>query len=400
MWARTFRYIIRNTIKFGAIKVTLPDGSSVIAGDASVEPLSITVSDEKSLKALCINPDLALGESYINETLTIENDDLKGLLEIIVKNVNGHSAVISRRILDLARLSLRRADQFNPVKRAKTNVQHHYDLTNELYELFLDKDLQYSCAYFANPDDSLEEAQIQKKKHIAKKLLLPERARILDIGSGWGGLGLTLAKDFGCHVLGVTLSTVQHEKSNIRARESGIADKAQFALMDYRAVREKFDRIVSVGMFEHVGVPHYRKYFRSVHKLLKDDGVALIHTIGRSGKPGSTNPWIKKYIFPGGYVPSMSEVMTAIERENLVVTDVEVLRLHYAKTVACWYDRFMSNIDRIREIYDDRFCRMWRFYLVASEMSFLQGDQVVFQFQIAKKNNTVPLSRDYLYSDS
>jgi len=291
----------------------------------------------------------------------------------------------------------RRLDQFNPVTRSRSNVAHHYDLSGELYDLFLDEDRQYSCAYFARPDMTLEEAQAAKKAHIARKLLIKPGMRVLDIGCGWGGMGLTLARDFGADVTGVTLSREQHAMANARAEKAGLSDKARFELMDYRDVAGQFDRIVSVGMFEHVGVPHYDEYFASVHRLLRPDGIALIHTIGRAGPPGATSPWITKYIFPGGYCPAMSEAVAAIERHHLVTTDVEVWRLHYAETLREWRRRFEANIDRVRALYDDRFCRMWRYYLIASELTFRLNNQVVFQFQMSPKQDSVPLTRDYLY---
>ena len=281
--------------------------------------------------------------------------------------------------------------------RSRANVAHHYDLSGELYDLFLDTDRQYSCAYFRRPDMTLEEAQAAKKHHIAGKLLIEPGMKVLDIGCGWGGMGLTLARDYGAEVTGVTLSTEQYNMANKRAEEAGLADRCKFELMDYRDVQGQFDRIVSVGMFEHVGIPHYEEYFRTVKRLLTDDGIALIHTIGRSDPPGTTSPWILKYIFPGGYCPALSEAMRPIENQDLFATDVEVWRLHYAETLRHWHDRFMANIDRARELYDERFCRMWRYYLLACEMTFRHNRQVVFQFQITKQQDAVPLTRDYLY---
>ncbi len=331
-------------------------------------------------------------------TLTIENDDLRGFMALMLTNINRHGHVWWERPAERLRKSLRWMQQFNPVGRARRNVAHHYDLSGELYDLFLDKDKQYSCAYFRSPDDTLEQAQLNKKHHIARKLLIKPGMSVLDIGCGWGGMALTLAKDYGARVVGVTLSQEQHAVATRRAEEAGLSDRVEFRLMDYREVTESFDRIVSVGMFEHVGVPHYREYFRQVHDRLKPDGIALIHTIGRTCPPGSTSPFILKYIFPGGYVPAMSEAMAAIEHEDLCTNDVEVWRLHYAETLRHWLERFEANIDRAREIYDDRFCRMWRFYLLGSEMTFRLDDQVVFQFQLSHRQDVVPLTRDYLYT--
>jgi cyclopropane-fatty-acyl-phospholipid synthase len=294
---------------------------------------------------------------------------------------------------------MRAIDQHNPMTIARKNVAHHYDLSGALYDLFLDSDKQYSCAYFRHPDDTLEQAQAQKKAHIAGKLLLEPGMRVLDIGCGWGGMALTLARDYGANVLGVTLSEEQHKVATARAAAEGLQDKVEFRLTDYRKVQDRFDRIVSVGMFEHVGVPHYGEYFTQVHDKLTEDGVALIHTIGRAFPPGYTNPWIAKYIFPGGYVPAMSEVMKAVEQKDLWVTDVEVWRLHYAETLRHWHARFMANRDKVARLYDERFCRMWRYYLIAAEMTFRYNRQCVFQFQISRRQDAVPLTREYLYAD-
>lgn len=397
MWNRWFRFFLRKTIKLGQLAVELPSGETFMVGEGCGDPVKIKINNDKTLRSLCLNPHLAFGESYMNEGLTIEGDDLKGLGELIFINIGNLESSPIPRITAFLMRCIRIFTQFNNQLRSRKNIQHHYDLTDELYVLFLDKDQQYSCAYFTSPDKSLEDAQIDKKNHIAKKLLIEPEMNILDIGSGWGGLGLTLAKDYGARVQGVTLSTEQHRISNQRARQEELSDRIDFSLMDYRKVKDKFDRIVSVGMFEHVGVPHYREYFQVIRRLLKDDGVALVHTIGRSAPPSGTNPWLAKYIFPGGYVPALSETMVAIEKEGLMVNDIEFLRLHYAETLAHWYERFMKNINRIREIYDDRFCRMWRFYLVMCEMSFRHGGLVVFQIQLSKKNDVVPITRNYLY---
>lgn len=375
----------------------MPDGSTRKFGDGSSESVTIKIRDSKAFRPLCVQPDLAVGECYMDESLIIERDDLSGFLRLLIINVEASGRPGFQRLLTAARQLGRRVSQRNPAARSRSNVKHHYDLSDELYELFLDEDRQYSCAYFEDPKDALEKAQERKKRHIANKLLLKPGQSVLDIGSGWGGMGLTLVRDFGCNVLGVTLSSGQHRISNQRAEEAGLANRARFELTDYRKLDSKFDRIVSVGMFEHVGSPHYGEFFSSLRKLLDEDGIALLHTIGRPTPPGVTNPWIAKYIFPGGYIPAMSEVLTAIEREGLFVTDVEVLRLHYAETLRNWHERFMKNIDRVKDIYDDRFCRMWRFYLISCEMAFRHGGLSVFQFQISRRIDTVPTTRDYLY---
>ncbi|RMH49370.1 MAG: class I SAM-dependent methyltransferase [Alphaproteobacteria bacterium] len=398
MWERLLDQMLRRLVRKGGLKVTYPSGDVRRYGEDDENPVAVRVADAATLRRIVLNAELAVGEAYMDERLLIENDDLYGFLGLVISNAAEEDAnVWWRRVVGALRNAKRRLDQWNPVGTAQRNVAHHYDLSGELYRLFLDADRQYSCAYFTRPDMTLDEAQEAKKHHIARKLCLEPGMRVLDIGCGWGGMGLTLARDYGCEVLGVTLSTEQHRVANARAEAEGLSDRARFELVDYRRVTGTFDRVVSVGMFEHVGVPHYREYFRHVHDFLTPDGVALIHTIGRTSPPGTTNPWIRKYIFPGGYIPAMSEVMEAVEKERFWTCDVEVLRLHYAETLKHWYDRFMANIERVREIYDDRFCRMWRWYLVASELTFRFNHQVVFQFQLARRQEAVPLIRDYLY---
>ena len=399
MWKRLLSGMFHKFFVVGRVDVQMPDGEIQIFGDRQADAVTIAIKDSATARKLCLNPELSMGEAYMDGNLTIKNDDLYGFLTVIIRNLARSTEVPILGVLGRWRNLCRSLLQFNNSEKARSNVEHHYDLSNRLYELFLDEDLQYSCAYFEDEGDSLEYAQIQKKRHIAKKLLLSPGQKVLDIGSGWGGMGITLAKDFGVDVTGITLSTQQHARANERAAEADEAHRAKFLLQDYRSIEGKFDRIVSVGMFEHVGVPHYLEFFRKIKDILADDGIALLHTIGRAGPPGSTNPWITKYIFPGGYVPAMSETMAAIEKVGLTVADVEVLRLHYAETLKNWHSRFMSNIDLIRKNYDERFCRMWRFYLLASELTFRYNDQVVFQFQIVKSKDAVPLTRNYLYSN-
>jgi cyclopropane-fatty-acyl-phospholipid synthase len=286
--------------------------------------------------------------------------------------------------------------QFNPRERSRRNVAHHYDLDGRLYSLFLDADRQYSCAYFETPDQSLDDAQLAKKRHLAAKLCLTPNLRVLDIGCGWGGLGLYLAEFAGADVTGVTLSQEQHAVANERAAEKGLAKQARFNLQDYRDIASPFDRIVSVGMFEHVGVNHYDRFFRKSAQLLDRDGVMVLHSIGRSDGPSRTSPWIAKYIFPGGYIPSLSEVMPAIERAGLLVTDIEILRLHYADTLKAWRERFLAHLEEVERIYDKRFVRMWEFYLAAAEMSFREQNLMVFQIQLTKRQGIVPVTRDYI----
>jgi cyclopropane-fatty-acyl-phospholipid synthase len=296
----------------------------------------------------------------------------------------------------MLRYVARRIAQFNPRKRSRRNVAHHYDLDGRLYSLFLDADRQYSCAYFEHAEQSLDDAQLAKKRHLAAKLLMQKGQRVLDIGCGWGGLGLYLADICGADVTGVTLSEEQHGIANGRAVEKGLSDRARFLLQDYRDVPGPFDRIVSVGMFEHVGIDHYATYFRKARELLADDGVMVLHSIGRSEGPGVTNPWIAKYIFPGGYIPAVSEVLRYVEASGLLVTDIEILRLHYAETLKAWRERFLAHREDVERIYDQRFVRMWEFYLAASEMSFRKQNMMVMQIQITKKQGVTPMTRDYI----
>jgi cyclopropane-fatty-acyl-phospholipid synthase len=398
MWEKLLDTFLTHLFRSGELSVTFPDGSTKRYGDGDGLSVAVTIHDAALPRKLIVSPEMAVGEAYMDETLTIENDDLRGFLELAVKNIAKNGRPWFHRPLELYRHLGRYVNQFNPTKRSKSNVAHHYDLSGDLYDLFLDEDRQYSCAYFTDPEMSLEDAQIAKKRHIAAKLRLEPGMKVLDIGCGWGGMALMLAQDYGVEVLGVTLSEEQHALATKRAEDAGLSDMVTFKLMDYRHVSGKFDRIVSVGMFEHVGLPHYNEYFKTVRALLKEDGVALIHTIGRCDEPGVTNPWILKYIFPGGYCPALSEVTNHIENNDFNTCDIEVWRMHYAYTLRHWHDRFMANIDKARELYDDRFCRMWRYYLIACEMTFVHHKQVVFQFQIAPDQEAVPLTRDYLYA--
>lgn len=398
MWDKTLDAFMSHLVCTGRLSLTYPDGLTRYYGDGSEPKVAITLHDAALPRRLVMSPELATGEAYVDGSLTVEDDDLYGFMQLAVQNLAKQGQPWFRQPLMWLRQIARSVQQFNPTKRSRQNVAHHYDLSGELYDLFLDEDRQYSCAYFAEPTMTLEEAQAAKKHHIASKLLIEPGMRVLDIGCGWGGMGLTLASDFGAEVVGVTLSEEQHSLASQRAAAAGLSDKVSFRLMDYRHVSGKFDRIVSVGMFEHVGVPHYGEYFGKVRSLLEEHGIALIHTIGRTDGPGATSPWINKYIFPGGYVPAMSEAIKSVEKRDLIATDVEVWRLHYAETLRHWYERFMANIDQARELYDERFCRMWRYYLLACELSFRFDKQVVFQFQLAPSQNNVPLTRDYLYS--
>lgn len=397
MWNGIFDRVLRRFIRFGTLIVRLPNGTIRHYGDGTGEPVDVTIRDKNTLRRLVLNPELAVGECYMSGGLVIEGDRIREFLGLVLCNIGSADRVFWQRAHLAVRSAFRRVMQNNVPYLARRNVAHHYDLSGELYDRFLDDDRQYSCAYFRDPLDSLEQAQAQKKAHIARKLLLEPGMRVLDIGCGWGGLALTLAKEHSVEVLGVTLSEEQLAVANRRAKEAGLSDRVRFRLMDYRAVEEQFDRIVSVGMFEHVGLPHFDAYFGSVRNRLADDGVALIHTIGYVNAPDATNPWIAKYIFPGSYVPSMSEVMASIEHEKLWVADIECWRLHYALTLHHWFDRFSANSSEIREIYGERFIRMWRFYLAVCEQNFRVGGQAVYQFQLSRKIDSVPITRDYLY---
>lgn len=401
MWERVVHELLQFTIERGVLQVTFADGRTRRYGETGTGPeVAIRITDPALYRKIALNPEMAVGEAFMDGTLQIEGDDLRGFLAVAIANIARERAPWWRRPFNQAWKTVQPVLQWNSASRARRRVAHHYDLSGELYDLFLDADKQYSCAYFARPDMTLGQAQEAKKALIARKLLIEPDMRVLDIGCGWGGLALTLARDHGARVTGVTLSEEQHRVARERAAKAGLSDRIDIRLLDYREVPETFDRVVSVGMFEHVGVPHYREYFRHVHDKLSSEGVALIHTIGRSSPPGYTSPWLEKYIFPGGYTPAMSEVLRPIEDARLWATDIEIWRLHYAETLRHWYSRFMENADRARALYDARFVRMWRFYLVACEMNFRHAVQCVFQFQLARAQDAVPLTRDYLYADA
>jgi cyclopropane-fatty-acyl-phospholipid synthase len=330
-------------------------------------------------------------------SFTMEQGTIYDLLALAAENIHRANPQYSpgERFYAL----LRRFQQWNPVDVSRKNVAHHYDLSGSLYDLFLDKDRQYSCAYFPTPDISIDDAQTAKRKHIMAKLLLQPGQRVLDIGCGWGGLALSIAKSADVEVTGITLSEEQLKVAQRRAEEQQLAHKVRFLLCDYRNLTGQFDRIVSVGMFEHVGIGHYQTFFNTVRDRMSDTGVMLLHTIGRAHGPGATNPWIRKYIFPGGYVPALSEVMPCIERTGLFTTDIEFLHPHYADTLRNWRNRFMARREEALKLYDERFARMWEFYLAGAETAFRHAGQLVFQIQMAKKVKNVPRTRDYIARD-
>ena len=360
-------------------------------------PIKLKLLDKSLHTKLLLLPDLYFGEAYVDGSAVIENGTLTEFLEIAMKNIGrgptSNYATLIKKLMGIYSY----ITKFNFIKKSKSNVAHHYDISEKLYDLFLDENRQYSCAYFKNEKETLEDAQKNKMNHIIKKLNLKPNLKVLDIGSGWGTLALEIAKQSKCEVLGITLSENQLEYSKKRAKELNLENQVRFKLIDYRQLNEKFDRVVSVGMLEHVGKKFYNKYFKSVSNFLTDDGVALIHTIGSVMTPRDPHPWISKYIFPGGYTPSLSELARPIENSDLVIADMEVLRMHYSHTLRHWKNRFMGKKNEVLEMFDEKFFRMWEFYLAGCEMAFKWGDQVVFQFQLSKKLLSTPTTRDYIY---
>jgi cyclopropane-fatty-acyl-phospholipid synthase len=389
---RLLRYFLQQFIRRGAMNFTTASGAKFSCGDGTGQPVSVRFLTTDAERRVLLNPELALGEVYMEGTFVVENGTIADALAILMDQPD----IVPRwaKLQWWLRYPVRHLRQFNPRSRSKDNVAHHYDLDGRLYSLFLDADKQYSCGYFETPEATLDDAQLAKKRHLAAKLLIERGNRVLDIGCGWGGLSLYLAEMTGANVTGVTLSTEQLQVANARAAEKNLT--AKFFLEDYRDVTGPFDRIVSVGMFEHVGVDFYETYFRRCAELLTDDGVMLLHSIGRSEGPDATNPWIAKYIFPGGYIPALSEVMPAIERAGLLVCDTEILRLHYAETLKAWRQRFMARREEAVQLYDERFARMWEFYLACSEMSFRKQNMMNFQIQLTKRQGVVPMTRDYI----
>ncbi len=392
LFARFLTFVVRE----GALRLIDHRGREWHIGDGS--PPVCTVRQLRSFgPKFLLNPPLVMAESYMNGDFDIEAGGLVALVEVIVRNYHHLERHPLMKAGHWLWLQGNRFGEYNPIRRARRNAAHHYDLSGQLYELFLDRDRQYSCGYFRDPHDGLETAQENKKRHIAAKLVLERPGlRVLDIGSGWGGLALYLAQLAGADVTGITLSTEQHQASEKRAADGGLSQRVRFHLRDYREDHGTYDRIVSVGMFEHVGRRNYRTFFRQLAALLADDGVALLHSIGRSEPPGPTNPFIRKYIFPGGEIPALSDVLAAVERSGLLVTDIEILRLHYADTLREWQRRFQANRDKVKRLYDERFCRMWELYLTGCEMSFRHQNMMVFQMQLAKRQDIVPLQRDYI----
>ncbi len=370
----------------------------VIGKPASEKPIKLKIHNKSLHYKLLLYPDLYFGEAYTDGSITIEGGELSNFLDIALENIGRRETNTFSEFFNKFRGSYRYLTNFNFIKKSKMNVAHHYDISDDLYFLFLDPLRQYSCAYFKNEKETLEQAQENKINHIIKKLNIRPNQRVLDIGSGWGSLAIEIAKKAKCQVTGITLSENQFEYSKKRVKELNLGNQVEFKLIDYREVKEKFDRIVSVGMFEHVGRKFYKTFFKKVSEILNDNGIALLHTIGSVNPPRDPHPWITRYIFPGGYTPSLSEVAGPIEKSGLIVSDIEVLRMHYAHTLRNWKERFKKNKEKVVQMFDERFFRMFEFYLSSCEMAFKHGDQVVYQFQLTKKLTTAPSTRDYIYS--
>ena len=388
--------VLARLVTRGRLTVRYPDGGTVTYGTLPGPEAGFALLDAAAVRGLVANPGLAFGECYMDATLVPLGCDIHDVLALLFLNMEEGGSHPVGALLERTRSLGRRIAQFNPAGRAQRNVAHHYDLNGALYSLFLDEDRQYSCAYFERGDETLEQAQLAKKRHIASKLLLRPGMEVLDIGCGWGGMAITLAQEHGVRVTGITLSEEQLGVARARAHAAGLSDQVHFELTDYRTLDRRFDRIVSVGMFEHVGVNHYATFFDVIRRCLAEDGVALVHAIGRSDGPGSTNPWLAKYIFPGGYSPALSEVFAAVERSGLYSTDCEILRLHYAQTLRHWCTRFAASRARVAALYDERFCRMFEFYLSACELTFRHQGHMVFQLQLARRQDVVPMSRGYI----
>jgi cyclopropane-fatty-acyl-phospholipid synthase len=389
-------HLLKRFVHNGTLKVIGPDGKSHLFAGAPGPNVTLRLHDRTLPRKIFFNPELAVGEAYVDGTLTFEGCSLYDFLHLFAVNRRGLGAYPLQTAVRWISRQLRWFQQYNPLAKARQNVAHHYDLSRQLYELFLDQDLQYTCAYYENPNDTLEQAQENKKRHVAAKLRLAPGQSVLEMGSGWGGLALYLADAADVDVTAVTLSEEQYKVSVERAQSLGLTERVQFHHKDYREVTGRFDRIVSVGMLEHVGVRHYDELFAKVRDLLTEDGVALIHAIGKRSTPSNAGPWLRKYIFPGAYTPALSEVFAAVERQGLWVTDVEVLRMHYAETLLEWRRRFEANRARIAAIYDERFCRMWEFYLIACEMVFRHGNGMIFHMQLTRQVDAVPITRDYI----
>ena len=391
------RFLNKVFKKNGFILVDANSKKYIIGSPTSENPIQIKILDKQLHFKLLIHPDLYLGEAYTEGKIVIENGTLTDFLDLALMNIGRKDINIISYLINKFRGFYRYLTNFNFIKKSKMNVSHHYDISDDLYDLFLDPKRQYSCAYFKNENDSLETAQNNKIQHIIKKLNIKPNQKVLDIGCGWGSLAIDVAKSAECKVTGITLSENQFKYCTQKAKELNLENQLTFKLMDYRELNDKFDRIVCVGMFEHVGRKFYNKFFKQIDNLLDKDGVSLIHTIGSVNPPRDPHPWITKYIFPGGYTPSLSEVTTPIENAGLIVSDIEVLRLHYAHTLRHWKENCIKNKEKIISMFDEKFFRMWEFYLAGCEMAFKWGDQVVYQFQLTKNYTSTPVTRNYIY---
>ena len=391
------RFLNRLFKKDGFVLIDANSKKYIIGSPNKLNPITLKLLEKKLHYKLLFYPDLYFGEEYANGNIKIENGTLTDFLNLVLMNLGRSEFNFFSQLFNKLRGSYRYLTNFNFIKKSKMNVAHHYDISDDLYNLFLDSKKQYSCAYFKDENDSLETAQNNKINHIIKKLNIKPNQKVLDIGSGWGSLAIDIAKTAQCEVTGITLSKNQLNYSIKKAKELNLENQVNFKLMDYRQLNEKFDRIVSVGMFEHVGRKFYKRFFVQINKLLNDEGIALIHTIGSVNPPRDPHPWITKYIFPGGYTPSMSEVTSSIEKSGLIATDIEVLRMHYSHTLRHWKERFLANKSKVIEMFDEKFFRMWEFYLTSCEISFKWGDHVVYQFQLTKNYTSIPMTRDYIY---
>ena len=391
------RFLTKLFKEGGFVLIDANSKKYVIGNPKRKNPLTLKLLDKSLHYKLLFYPDLYFGEAYSDGSLTIENGTLTEFLNMALQNIGRKETNVFSEFLNKIRGSYRYLTNFNFIKKSKMNIARHYDISDDLYDLFLDSKRQYSCAYFKNENDSLETAQNNKINHIIKKLNLKPNQKVLDIGSGWGSLAIEIAKKTQCQVLGITLSESQFEYSKKKAKQMNMGNQVEFRLCDYREVKEKFDRIVSVGMFEHVGRKFYRTFFNKIQAILKDDGIALLHTIGSVNPPRQPQPWITRYIFPGGYTPSLSQVTVPVEKSGLILTDLEILRMHYSHTLRHWKERFIKNKDKAIKMFDEKFFRMWEFYLTSCETAFRWGDQVVFQLQLTKELHTAPSTRDYIY---
>ena len=391
------RFLNKLFKKDGFILIDAFSKRYIIGLPYKTKPIIIRILNKKLHYKLLIRPDLYFGEAYSDGDIKIENGSLTDFLDIALMNIGRGELNFFSQLINKLSGSYRYLTNFNFIKKSKMNVSHHYDLSDDLYDLFLDPKRQYSCGYFKNENDTLEDAQNNKIQHIIKKLDIKQNQKILDIGCGWGSLAIDIAKSTNCKVTGITLSKNQFDYCVKRAKKLDMESKVIFKLIDYRELNEKFDRIVSVGMFEHVGRKFYKIFFKQIEKLLNNEGISLIHTIGSVNPPRDPHPWVTKYIFPGGYTPSLSEMTTPIEKAGLIVSDIEVLKFHYSHTLRHWKENCLKNKEKITEMYDERFFRMWEFYLAGCEIAFKWGDQVVYQFQLTKSYTSTPITRDYIY---